>query len=446
MTIKEAPHSLFSKHAFLRYPDEIKGAGNINLSTMLNTAHANLIHSFNMKANQEVAMQLQNLLNALYQKNSWKEFADSFSQSFAAHNATGYVSRQDGSLGLQSLMGHSAKQAVTVFNKGATSISNAIIGPDGFNYSEQWWNLLQNNYVTKDQLLSAAYSYFGMLGNYHGKMGELVMQHISNIISHHVEELSDQAIDSVSSILYGQDGTIAAKRGRMLGAGKHTLGDEKREVRISMGEDEEAIRIYDSQQKTDVTIDLKLPGENDKQTLGISMKSSTKLRRYTKIASDMNVFAALANSGLGGVNNRILYSALTIYDDKQGIAGNLSVDLNVLNKIMLIKALRGLTQEETQAEFMVLWTGTGSKSPFRVISTSSFLTTIIDKNDPAIINRMAKFIYNPTVPPIGESTQGINPDTGGRTDATLTALLNWKVSIELSSDAYKLSALSTNWA
>lgn len=446
MKIKEAPHSLFSKHAFLRYPDEIQGAGNINLNVMLNEAHQNLIHSFNMQASQQVAASLQNLLNQLYQKSSWKEFADSFTSSFAAYNSlNSFASRHDGGLGLQSLMGHSARQAVTVAEKGATSVSNPIIGANNFNYTQQWWDLLQKGYVTKDQLLSTAYSYFGLLSNYHGKMSELVMQHISNIISKNVEELSESAIDEVSNILYGADGSIAAKRGQLLGSRTKTLGDNKREVKINMGENDESIRIYDSQQKTDVTINLKLPGEDQKQQLGISMKSSTKLRRYTKIASEMNVFAALANSGLGGINNRILYSALTIYNDKYGITGDLSVDLNQINKIMLIKAMRGLTQEETQAEFMVLWTGTGSNSPFRVISTSGFLTTVLNTDNPSILNQMAKFTYNPATPPIGPNTEGINPDTGGRTDATLTALLNWKVSIELSSDAYKLAMLNSNW-
>lgn len=94
---------------------------------------------------------------------------------------------------------------------------------------------------------------------------------------------------------------------------------------------------------------------------------------------------------------------------------------------------------------MVLWTGTGSNSPFRVISTSGFLTTVLNTDNPSILNQMAKFTYNPATPPIGPNTEGINPDTGGRTDATLTALLNWKVSIELSSDAYKLAMLNSNW-
>lgn len=389
------------------------------------------------------AKQLENFLNEAYKQASLqgmiKDMGDQLVDTMMNGVVTGMTMANAG-IGFQGgltgrSIGAGAKQALAVYQYGKqhgkkyTNPTGAILqGSVNEQYSSKWFmNQLNTGQMTEQQVLNIKQGY-DKLNQFNGEMLERFIQMAGNAGVAIGQEVAEEAIDKVLNEIQSNINKGTIGKFKTLGSGQRSL------TTVIEGN---VARVFDSAQKVDATMNLQFSDSEGMEQITLSAKSRSTASTEIQLLDRGNLLGLLTNAGVGV--GKETYSALTIYTNND--VGPL---LDTLGKTIFMQALAGTTGENgkqdqwdstrtvfDQADYMVYQVGSAnSTAPFRVVSVYESYVTMFANND-ADFKKYVRVKYEPSPPPIGSNTQGLNEkyDPPPRTEATITALQNATVSV-----------------
>lgn len=432
-------------HAFINY-NVIQNSSSIpSLSVMLNQLNQGIMNNGTKTKNAAKAAELQTFLNELFFPKDGSNLASRLAQAvlkelsgtsaIGGTTSSDYVSRQSDALNFKSIGGNERYAAANMFegyknrNNGLVSWGTNFLVQGNNNLSSGTRKFFQQIYTgaqTAADIRAQAAQMYGYLANLNGQVLERCLTVVGQLKTQYYEESINKIEKELGSLL---------APGKVIGP---SVGSQTKEFTVSIGGQE--MMVINSQQK----VDVELPTEKVQDQIlsqGFSAKSMTKLRD-TSLVTNANAVGLL--SSVSGIDQRLLYNALTVYTEgsKLYLGGD---NMQEIKKVLLLKAMSGTGMQgdtfNDNADFMIFYQGgieaANTKSGhtkaagnygFRVISISNYISEI----DKSTIDSVAKFTWHPSAPPFGKH----DGPKGGRTLADLEAAAQATISVSI-----KLGAL-----
>lgn len=424
-------------YTFLRYGKEIFNAD--GLAATFKTMNDNVKARAMTMQNAERAQQLENILNEAFRQasstNLLEQMGDQLIQAMSDGALSGMAAAGIGYRGGLSArsIGSGARQAAQTYLSGqklgkqyTTPTGALLAGNASKKYSSEWFmQQLNSGAMTYQQAMNYANGY-KYLKQFNGEMLERFIQVAGSACFEAGQYVAQSTIDKILDALQGSVSSNSFGNFR-------TVGQESRVVTTAVNGD--TLRVFDSQQKVDATMNVKFSDSEDLERITISAKSRSNKQSEVELLKNGNLMALLSNAGVA--IDKYTYSALTIYTDND--VGGL---LETLNKTIVMQAIAGTTglngeviNNSTvfdQADYMVMQVGsTNTTAPFRVISVYDTFLNIVDIG--AQLDKFTRIQYKPSPPPLGSNTQGLDKsyDPPPRTGATVDALFAASVSVTL---------------